>query len=151
MEYNCPVIVLLHLNPGTDKERGHLGSIIQRRCYALLSITKRKGISSVQLKIMRKAGNSEVPSIYFTYNESKGYHEEVAGPKHRSTLEKDNKTKEIAEIIFQGPNAYNYTNAISKIMRHTKKEKSSAKTIMAQMTKNKFISKGKDNLYKLAR
>ncbi len=30
--YNCPVIVIVHLNPDSDKERGHFGSEIQRDC-----------------------------------------------------------------------------------------------------------------------
>lgn len=151
MEYNCPVIVLVHLNPGTDKERGHLGSIIQRRCYALMSITKRKGISAVQLKLLRKAGNSETPSIYFAYNETKGFHEEVLNMKHISTVNKDNRIKELAEVIFQKQNAYKYTIAVEKIMGYTKRKQSSAKAMIGQMIKNKFIIIGKDKLYKLAR
>ena len=42
IEFNCPVVVVVHVNPGSEKERGHLGSQLQRKCESLL-IVKRKG------------------------------------------------------------------------------------------------------------
>lgn len=36
---NCHIMGILHLNPGTTKARGHLGTILQQKCESVVTIT----------------------------------------------------------------------------------------------------------------
>ncbi|MCA2854703.1 MAG: AAA family ATPase [Chitinophagaceae bacterium] len=151
IQYNCPVIIIIHLNPGSDKERGHFGSEVQRKCYGLLTITKEGEISTVQPKIMRKSGNGEIPLIHFTFSKDKGYHVQVDAPdKEKQKLDKDRQRHaDVAKAVFTPPNSLSYTQAVSAVMQHTSKGERTAKTMISNMTGWGQIVKGSDNNYRL--
>jgi hypothetical protein len=72
--HNCPVVTVLHFNPGSEKERGHLGSQLQRKSESVLSVMKLTDTqeSRIQGRFLRNAG--EIPEISFEYDKAKGYH-----------------------------------------------------------------------------
>jgi len=51
---NCHIMGVLHTNPGSDKGRGHLGTILQQKCESVIYIKKEEEISVVTAKRMRK-------------------------------------------------------------------------------------------------
>lgn len=151
IRYNCPVIIIVHLNPGSDKERGHFGSEVQRKCYGLLTVTKEGDISTVQPKIMRKAGNGEIPLVHFTYSKEHGYHVQIDAPDkaEAKAFKEMERLKTIAEKIFTPPASFRFTEAISKIMKLTSRGHSTAKTMLNNMTGFGFIEQGEDKNYRL--
>ena len=42
LDYNCSIWTVLHVNPGTDKMRGHLGTIMAQKSSDVLSCIKEK-------------------------------------------------------------------------------------------------------------
>ena len=48
-KYNTAIFVIIHTNPGSDKERGHLGSQFQRKSTGILSV-KKKHRSTVSIQ-----------------------------------------------------------------------------------------------------
>lgn len=50
---NINIFGILHTNPGTDKGRGHFGTILQQKCESVLFIKKEGEISTVTAKRMR--------------------------------------------------------------------------------------------------
>ncbi|MBP6023932.1 hypothetical protein [Ferruginibacter sp.] len=151
IRYNCPVIIIVHLNPGSDKERGHFGSEVQRKCYGLLTVSKEGDISTVQPKIMRKAGNGEIPLVHFAYSKEQGYHVQVDLPDkaEAKAFKEMERLQTIAEKIFVPPACYRFTDAISKIMKHTGRAQSTAKTMLNNMAGFGFIEQGEDKNYRL--
>ncbi|MBL7739364.1 MAG: AAA family ATPase [Chitinophagaceae bacterium] len=151
IKYDCPVIIIVHLNPGSDKERGHFGSEVQRKCYGLLSVTKEGDISTLQPKIMRKAGNGEIPLISFAYAKEKGYHQQVDAPNEgdNKALKERTRLKAIADKVFAPPSSYCHKDAISRIMQETNRGQSTAKTMLSNMDGFGYISKGEDGNYRL--
>lgn len=151
IQYSCPVIIIIHLNPGSDKERGHFGSEVQRKCYGLLTITKEGEISTVQPKIMRKSGNGEIPLIHFTFSKEKGYHVQIDAPdKEKQKLDRDWKRHaEVANEVFQPPNSLTYSQAVSAVMQLTRKGERTAKTMISNMAGWGQIVKGDDCNYRL--
>ena len=95
IKYNCPVICVLHYNPGTEKGRGHLGSSLERKCESVLSVSIKDGLSTLQAKLLRNAGN--VPNIDFVYNVELGYH--VSMGMLEKGAEKKIREKEIIESV----------------------------------------------------
>ena len=150
IKYDCPVIIVIHQNPGSDKERGHFGSEIQRKCYGLLSISKTGDVSTAQVKVGRKAGTTDTPLIHYKYDTSKGYHVEVGAPDtdedKRDTEMK--KHKEVADKVFSGQKSFTYTKAVSEIMRVTKRKERTAKEMIKNMTGWGYITKGDDGIYR---
>lgn len=151
IKHNCPVIIIVHQNPGSDKERGHFGSEIQRKCYGLLTLTKEGDISTLSPKIMRKAGHGDVTSISFKYCKEKGYHIAVdAVDKEKLKAQKQNdKLKEYAETIFAGQNSFTHTESVRKIMEATGKGESTAKAMIKNMMALELIEKNIDDRYRL--
>lgn len=153
IRYNCAVIIIVHLNPGTEKERGHFGSQLQRKCYGLLTIEKEKGkdISVLVPKAFRKAGNSDVLPIHFAYDKEKHYHVQIDAPdndeiKSEATLRYHEK---IAKEVFPGQTSLSYTEAYQSVMRTIKKGDRTAKTMIQNMVGWGFIIKGNDKNYRL--
>lgn len=63
----CHISGILHLNPGTQKGRGHLGTILQQKCETV-AIVRKEGAYSI-LECQRGRGKSFDP-VAFTVNKS---------------------------------------------------------------------------------
>lgn len=148
IKYNCPVVIVVHQNPGSDKERGHFGSQIQRKCYGLISISKENGVSKAEAKMMRRGDASEMKPIYFAYSKEHGYHIEVEAPeKGKAQSDKTfEKMRVIANEVFS-TNKYKYGEAISLIMENTLKGERTAKEYLKNMVAWKIIYKDEKDLY----
>lgn len=150
IRFKCPVIVIVHQNPGSSKERGHFGSEIQRKCYGLLEITKTGDISTLSPKMMRKAGNGDVPSISFKYCKTTGYHLPVDLPDpDQIRAENERRRHEaIAKAVFKPGIALTYTDAVSAIMKETSKQERTAKSMIKNMIGWGLIAKNEDGRHR---
>lgn len=154
VKYDCPVFVVIHLNPGTTKERGHLGSEYGRKCYATINITKKDDISTISFKYMRKAGGKESNPVSFIYSKEKNHHIEMCegdGGLNRPTRtdNKNAKLKLLAENVFGTLTSLSYTNVIKTIMIQTGDSESTAKTALRNMVAIEFVVHGTDKNYRL--
>lgn len=136
IQYQCPVIGLLHTNPDGSKERGHLGSQLQRKCYALITISKSDDDISVAMpKFLRKGGNNDLQSIYYKYSHERGLHLQIDTPdngaKRDAIIRQQHCT--IAKEIFAPTVALKYSEAVEAIMQHTSKGERTAKTMISNM------------------
>ena len=52
-EAKCHITGILHLNPGTTKARGHLGTILQQKCESVVTITDQGNTSLVNCQRAR--------------------------------------------------------------------------------------------------
>ncbi|WP_181306961.1 AAA family ATPase [Rufibacter sp. XAAS-G3-1] len=100
VNYNCPLINVLHFNPGiSEKGRGHFGSQLERKSESVIAITKDQdsGISTIEGKRLRNSGN--LPPIQFEYDTDLGYHVFIGIKKKVSKEE----TKEagLSDLVFQ--------------------------------------------------
>lgn len=150
VKYNCPVITIIHTNPGSDKERGHAGSEFQRRCYSLLFVDKKDEISTLKPKLLRKAGN-DIPLINFIYSKEKQYHIALEGSSENDSKDQKemDRLKGIAEKCFPPPTSYRHTDAIHEIMQTTGKKIRTANDLLKNMEGFGFVIKGDDNHYRL--
>lgn len=151
IKYHCPLIVVIHLNPNSDKERGHLGSHLQRKCYGLISIKKDGDISIAEPKIMRKAGLSDLQPIHFKYCKEKGYHLPVDAPeKPAANIKKLEQIKQVAKQALPLPNAYGHNEAIKRILQLGKMTSDrTAKDWLKIMLANDWVLHGEDGYYRL--
>ena len=152
IKYQTPIIVIVHTNPGTDKERGHLGSQCQRKCESLLMVKTEGNISFIEPKLLRMAGKANIPAIQFMYDKERGYH---VGCGIRSVSVEDKNTTRLNSIkilcqqVFGGQAALSYNHAINAIMQHTNKSRTSAKNLFADMKVHTMIVKGEDKYWRI--
>lgn len=151
IRYNCPVIVVVHTNPGSDKERGHFGSEIQRKCYGLLTIEKKGDISTLAPKIMRKAGNGDIPLIHFTYSKKKGYHvpAESEDQDKKDSAKARAREEGIFAQVFKPGVALTYGETVKAIMKLSSKGERTVKTMISNVSGWEFIIKGDDGRYRI--
>ncbi|HNX44134.1 MAG TPA: hypothetical protein PKI35_06825 [Bacteroidales bacterium] len=145
-EYFCPVIVVLHTNPGSDKERGHLGSQVQRKAESVLQVKKEGNVSYLDPKLLRHAGD-DIPKVQFQYDRDKGYHVQcnVDNPTDRRAIQKVEKLEALAGKVFSGQAAFKYSDAINVIIRHTGYGQTTAKRLFTEMKACELIEQGNDN------
>ncbi|HEV7333231.1 MAG TPA: hypothetical protein VGN63_19505 [Flavisolibacter sp.] len=147
IKYECPVLVIIHTNPNSDKERGNLGSQCIRKAASVLSVKCEDDISYLEPKYLRNAGRGKVPIIEFTYDPEKCYHvscgirsnDASAKPKsHNSMLQN------MVEKIFAPPLALEYGEAIAEIMKYLDKAERTAKTRFSEIKTLGLIEQGAD-------
>jgi hypothetical protein len=129
IKYSCPVITVLHLNPGTvtSKSRGHLGSHLERKAESVFEITKDQDseISTIQGKLFRNAGR--VPEVQFQYDFDKGYHIGLGiRRKSQKQEQKEIELKDMASKLLSG-SMLSYTALKAKLMDEFHMSESTAK------------------------
>jgi hypothetical protein len=118
VKYHCVVLVVLHLNPGTVKSRGHLGSQLERKAETPLLIKKdAKGISTMYATHARKAHIPENEGFSFQWCDKSEMHVSVSqGDRNQARDEvKRNKAADEANKIMAGRNPMTYTELCREI------------------------------------
>lgn len=152
IRFSTPIVTIVHTNPGSDKERGHLGSQCQRKSESVLTVKCEGDVSYLEPKLLRMAGKSDIPLIQFKYDKEKGYHVPCgirATDQQNKDAERIEKIKALATIVFPPPLALKYQDALEKIMKHSQKQERAAKDIFKEMNAHQMIEQGSDKFWRL--
>lgn len=148
IKYSCPVLTVVHTNPGSDKERGHLGSQCQRKAESVLTVKCENGTSTIEPKFLRNAGMNNIPLIQYEYDPGKGYHVSTGKAFKQNQADKDaaklTQFKELARRAFPPPNSYTYSDAIDQLMRASMKQERTAKDYFKTIKAMEFITQSGD-------
>ena len=102
IRYDCPIVNVIHENPGANfgKMRGHLGSQLERKAESNIRMTKADEITIVFADKMRRAPISEKDGPRFTWSDQAGMHVscETAG-EERNDAKRDNLRDQV-EAVF---------------------------------------------------
>ncbi len=141
IKYNTVIVLVVHHNPGTEKERGHLGSQLQRKCESVLTITKNEklDLSFLTAKYLRQGNAADFAKIAYRFNAQKGYHvftgAETQDPKHVDLTK-------LARQVFIEP--LRHKDAVLRIEEVEKCKTSNAKRKLNEMQKYKIVEKRKE-------
>ncbi len=150
IRYNTAVFLIVHTNPGGDKERGHFGSQCQRKSGGILTVKQEGDVSFVEAKILRYAGKGDIQKLSFIYDKEKGYHigcgiKIEVDPELKRREKKINEAQEICDQIFSGQRSYQYKDALSAIAKITLKSERTNKDIFTIMNNQNMIENNKSN------
>lgn len=152
IKYSMPILVIVHTNPGSDKERGHLGSQCQRKSESVITVKTEGDISFIEPKFLRMAGKGSIPLIQFMYDKNKGYHV-GCGIRTEDQDKKDSARVEsimkISAAVFGGQKAYGYNEAIEAIIKESSKGVNAAKDMFKEMKAHKMIEQGADKNWRI--
>ncbi len=126
IQYDTAVFILVHTNPGSDKERGHFGSQLQRKAGGILSIKQEGDYSYIEPKMLRYAGKTDIEKLKFTYSKDKGYFigtgvHTAKNPEDIKLQRNLNKAYELCQNVFGGQKSYTYKEALEEIELQTGK------------------------------
>jgi hypothetical protein len=139
-KYRVPIVLIIHHNPQSEKQRGHLGSQLQRKAESLIAVVRKGNGSYVKDQLLRSAGRSDFARIEFQFDKSKGYHVSTGistrpEPEELEALE----LADLATQIFSNP--LGYTEAVEKLREITKLADRTCKNRIASMTNSGLIEK----------
>jgi hypothetical protein len=99
IQYNCPIICVIHLNPGGEKERGHLGSQLVRKSDSNLKLEKDGEVTVVWSEKQRRAPIFKDKGPRFAWSEELMMHASINATKRipKKTIE----LTELAMEIFE--------------------------------------------------
>lgn len=150
--YKTCIVGVLHFTPNGLKLRGHLGSELQRKAAAILSIEKDDDpqISVVKALKVRDGSPLDVPLIQFSWDKEKGMHVFVG----EKTKEEKEKRKEIelaniARNLFSQQKHYTYAGLCEKLQSMMAVKDRTAKSYIKFMREKGLIVKDAENSYEL--
>lgn len=145
IKFDCPVVNIIHVNPGSDfKTRGHLGSQLERKSETNLRLEKDgDGVTVIYADKNRRAPIPKTTGPRFAWNDKTGMHVSIASQKNaKADVEKQSMQTE-AEAIFTaaGKAAVSYGKFIELLMSEVHASKSTAKRRFNDMLRTQIIHK----------
>lgn len=141
---------MLHFVPNGIKLRGHIGSELQRKAAAILSIEKddNPAYSVVKAIKVRDGSPLDVPMLLFTWDRQKDMHVS-AGEKSVEEKEK-RKQDELAGIvkdIFRNRRRISYTDLVNELVAAMEIKERTAKSYIRYMKENDMLKQDSSNNY----
>jgi hypothetical protein len=95
IKYSCPIVGVLHLNPGSaTKTRGHLGSQLERKAETNLKLEIKQGVTTVWAEKNRRAPISKEEGPRFAWSDEMQMH---VSTKRKAAAKEDKKRKALTE------------------------------------------------------
>jgi hypothetical protein len=150
--YACPIICLLHENPGseTGKTRGHLGSQLERKAETNLRLSKdTAGVTTVYTERSRHCHIPKESGPRFQWDDAAGMHLSC-GTMAIEKSESDNfHLQAIADEIFSDKAALRYSELKHAVMRVRHVKESAAEKTVRKLVPQ-FARKGLAGMYEKA-
>lgn len=153
IEFDCPILNIVHLNPGSDfKTRGHLGSQLERKSETNLRLEKDDaGATVIWADKNRRAPIPKATAPRFAWCDDAGMHVSVATQRSaKDDAEKQAMQIEAEAVFSAAKNAViSYGQFITFLMREVHASKSTAKRRFGQMLRTQIIRKELTGFYTL--
>ncbi|PKO95542.1 MAG: topoisomerase [Bacteroidetes bacterium HGW-Bacteroidetes-7] len=146
--YNTCIICVLHFIPNGLKLRGHLGSELQRKAAAILSIEKDDdpAISVVKALKVRDGSPLDVPLMQFSWDKSKGMHTYMGEkPKEERDKRKESELVNVARTIFEKSPYRTYVDLCEQIQTLLDVKERTAKSYIKFMREKEIVIKDPSN------
>ena len=97
----CAIWNVLHVNPGSDKMRGHLGTELQNKVTDIFSVTKKKGADgSVLFEVEQTAArHRDIDGFSFRIDDSQKYSVPVLLGHEEAAQAQEGRADELREIL----------------------------------------------------
>lgn len=113
--YACPIIGVIHLNPGSEKSRGHLGSQLERKAETNLRLDKDDGVTTIWSEKQRRAPIPKENGPCFAWSDERGMHVSVQTRRDAGRNKKRESLIPIVEDVFGDRSSMRYTDIVLAI------------------------------------
>ena len=146
--YKTCIVTVLHFIPNGLKLRGHLGSELQRKAAAILSIEKDSdpAISVVKALKVRDGSPLDVPIMQFSWDKEKAMHVYLGEkPKEEKDKRKEDELVAVAKEVFSRRRFVTYVELAEEIQSILEVKERTAKSYIKFMREKEIILKSSDN------
>lgn len=146
--YKTCIITVLHFIPNGLKLRGHLGSELQRKAAAILSIEKDTdpAISVVKALKVRDGSPLDVPIMQFSWDKEAGMHVYLGEkPKEAKEKRKEDELVSVAKDVFGRQRFITYVDLSEQIQAILDVKERTAKSYIKFMREKEIIVKDPSN------
>lgn len=148
--YNTCIICVLHFVPNGIKLRGHIGSELQRKAAAIISIEKDDNPANSVVKAIKVRDGSplDVPLLLFTWDKGKDMHV-YAGEKPMEDKEKRKRNDliNVAKDIFRFRDTISYNELADLLMEMLEVKERTSKNYIQYMKAHDIIGQDGYNNY----
>lgn len=107
---DCPVLGIIHFNPGSDKSRGHLGSQLERKAETNLRLDKDGEVTCIWSEKQRRAPILKNYGPCFAWSNDLEMHVTVETKSQLRNSAKAKSLQLLAEDMFNGHPAMRYSD-----------------------------------------
>ena len=146
--YNTCIVTILHFIPSGLKLRGHLGSELQRKAAAILSIEKDTdpSVSVVKALKVRDGSPLDVPIMQFAWDKDAGMHVYLGEkPKEEKEKRKEDELVAVARDIFGRQDFITYVDLSEQIQAILDVKERTAKSYIKFMREEEIIRQDPSN------
>lgn len=146
--YKTCIVCVLHFIPNGLKLRGHLGSELQRKAAAILSIELDNDptISVVKAIKVREGSPLDVPLMQFSWNKDAGMHIYIGEkPRQEKEKRKEKELEIVAKSIFSNQAHLTYKDISEKIQEIMDVKDRTSKSYIRYMREKKIVIKDPSN------
>jgi hypothetical protein len=152
IQQDCPIIGVIHFNPGSEKSRGHLGSQVERKAETNLALEKdAKEITVIYSTKNRRAGIPKSHGPRFAFSQEAGMHITVESRQSAKDGERRETLLALAEDAFGDHHAMRYSDLISTVIKSMSVSVRQAQRKVGEMVRLTVISKSVGGLYVIAK
>jgi hypothetical protein len=147
--YDCPIVCVLHENPGseTGKTRGHLGSQLERKAETNLRLAKDgKGVTTVFTERSRHCHIPRESGPSFVWDEAAGMHISCGTARDEKAAAKAQEMAGIVDRIFDGKTTVAYRDLVTVMVSIRNTNKRNAEKFVNRLTPD-FITRTPRGLY----
>lgn len=146
--YNTCIVTVLHFIPNGLKLRGHLGSELQRKAAAILSIEKdtKPAVSVVKALKVRDGSPLDVPLMQFAWDKEKAMHAYLGEkPKEEKDRRKEEELVAVARELFSRKRFIGYMELSEELQAVFEVKERTAKSYIRFMREKEIIVKSPDS------
>lgn len=146
--YNTCIVTMLHFIPNGLKLRGHLGSELQRKAAAILSIEKdtKPAVSVVKALKVRDGSPLDVPLMQFAWDKEKAMHAYLGEkPKEEKDRRKEEELVAVARELFSRKRFIGYMELSEELQAAFEVKERTAKSYIRFMREKEIIVKSPDS------
>lgn len=146
--YNTCIVTVLHFIPNGLKLLGHLGSELQRKAAAILSIEKdtKPAVSVVKALKVRDGSPLDVPLMQFAWDKEKAMHAYLGEkPKEEKDRRKEEELVAVARELFSRKRFIGYMELSEELQAAFEVKERTAKSYIRFMREKEIIVKSPDS------
>jgi hypothetical protein len=150
IEHDCPIVTVIHFNPGSEKVRGHLGSQLERKAETNLRLDKTDGVTTIWSDKQRRAPIPKGTGPCFQWSDEGGMHVSVQSFQ-ASKDDQDRETlKEVFADVFSSRPSMRYSDLQVTVKSGLTVSEKTAERKIKQAVKLNVIKKSAAGLYILS-
>lgn len=133
IHYDCPIVGVIHFNPGGEKTRGHLGSQLERKAETNLRLDKQDEVTTIWSDKQRRAPVPKGTGPCFKWDDAAGMHLSVESLQTTKDAAARESLLCLAQDVFKDHPAMRYSELQTTVKKLLTVSDRTAERKVAQM------------------